>query len=310
MKLRQLEFVVAIAREGSFRAAAERCNASQPTLSTALARIESELGGRLFRRTTRSVELTPFGSHMLPYLHAVLEARTELKAAAEAFRTPQRKLLRLGLSPLADMKKVALVLEPFRREHPEIDVFFKECLADDLSDRMDSGGVDIAAVPRNIVMERHKDMIFYADPLFYLPKDGETGALPDPLPVSAVPPVPVIMTAGGCGLNASLAALFASEGGDLTGYPGYAINYNVIEEWTWLGIGAGILPRAKLGAAGRTRIRLVDAEGAPAAFRFHWTWTREAEEMPHIRLFLDHLKTRAPALIAGADPAGPPQLRP
>ena len=116
MKLRQLEFVVEIARTGSFRRAAELCHATQPTLSAALAQLEQELGGRLFERTTRKVELTPFGRHIMPYLQSVLVARSEADAAARAFLDPVRKLLRIGISPLADMQAVTIVTDPFRRE--------------------------------------------------------------------------------------------------------------------------------------------------------------------------------------------------
>jgi len=61
---RQFEILVAAAEAGSFSDAAERLSISQPALSEAIRRIETEIGRKLFDRTTRSLNLTPDGRHV------------------------------------------------------------------------------------------------------------------------------------------------------------------------------------------------------------------------------------------------------
>ncbi|PLX36517.1 MAG: hypothetical protein C0606_14665 [Hyphomicrobiales bacterium] len=300
MKLRQLEFALAVAETTSFSRAAEQCHATQPTLSNAVSQLEEELGGKLFVRTTRKVELTPFGTHMLPYLRAVLDARAELSRAADAYRDPDNRMLRIGFSPLVDMKLLDRILGPFRRQNPDVAIFFKECLLDDLSQRLANNVVDIAIVPETMLEPGLERRAFYNDPLFYLPRDGggvtpETGALA----LTALPDDPVILTGGGCGLNGALATLFAEDGASLTAYPGQAISYPVIEEWTDLGIGAGILPKAKLSIATNRAVPLRRADGRAAAFTFEWLWTETAPAKPEVAAFLDYIGTTVPALIAG-----------
>ncbi len=51
--LRQLEYVVALAEVRNFRRAAERCEVTQPALSTQIQRLERQLGVRLFERNRR-----------------------------------------------------------------------------------------------------------------------------------------------------------------------------------------------------------------------------------------------------------------
>ena len=68
MNLRQLEYLVALADEGSFGRAATRCNASQPAVSVAIAKLETELGVELVRRGTRGAALTPAGKAQTLYL--------------------------------------------------------------------------------------------------------------------------------------------------------------------------------------------------------------------------------------------------
>lgn len=299
MKLRQLEFVREIARAGSFSQAAEICNATQPTLSNAVGQLEEELGAKIFLRTTRSVEKTPFGEYILPFLEAVLEARSEMEKACEAYLHPDHKVLRIGLSPLVDMALLNEVLQPYRRENPDVTIYFKECLLDDLAGRLSNGSVDIAVVPRDMIETGWDHLRFYSDPLYYIPSDGPEMALGGSVEIDKLPDSPVIMTAGGCGLNRSLERLFAQNAVAITSYPGAAVSYPVIEQWAGIGIGAGILPAAKLSAAKDRAVPLAATNGAAAVFEFHWVWKPDLAVPPHLGHLHTHIQSRVPALVAG-----------
>lgn len=68
----ELEAFVAVAEELHFGRAAARLHRGQPTISDAVRRLESTLGGRLFHRTSRRVSLTDLGEALLPDAHATL----------------------------------------------------------------------------------------------------------------------------------------------------------------------------------------------------------------------------------------------
>ncbi|MEV4068036.1 LysR family transcriptional regulator, partial [Nonomuraea dietziae] len=86
MELQQMRYVVAVAETSNFTRAAERCMVVQSALSHQIARLERELGARLFERTSRRVRLTPEGEAFLPAARQALEAaeraRAEVAAAA------------------------------------------------------------------------------------------------------------------------------------------------------------------------------------------------------------------------------------
>jgi DNA-binding transcriptional LysR family regulator len=306
MKLRQLDFVRAVAQSGSFSKAAEQCCATQPTLSNAIAQLEEELGGKLFDRTTRKVELTAFGSFLLSRIEAVLDAEREVLQSARSYLNPEHKLLRIGFSPLVDMGLLNHILQPFCHKYQDVEFFFKECLLDDLSERLNQDVIDLVILPSTMIPEGYRACPFYEDDLFYIPRDGsDLGPKAGDLLLDDLPDDPIIMTGGGCGLNGSLEALFAQEQAPLPTYRGQAISYSVIEEWTDLGIGAGILPQAKLTQS-RSKANLLRLkDGSAARFDFCWLWPHSAASRPHISDFIAYIGSVVPSLIAGSAEVAP-----
>lgn len=69
--LRALRYFVAVAEEGNFTRAAQRLSMSQPPLSRAIRDLEDAIGGPLFVRGYRSVDLTPAGRVLLESVHDI-----------------------------------------------------------------------------------------------------------------------------------------------------------------------------------------------------------------------------------------------
>src|SRR4051812_7666276 len=82
--LRQLRYFVAVAQAGQLTEAARRLDVAQPTLSQAIARLESQLGVQLLERENRGVTLTPTGRAFLGKAQVVVSAADDAEAAARA----------------------------------------------------------------------------------------------------------------------------------------------------------------------------------------------------------------------------------
>ena len=73
MTLTQLEYTLAVAEEGNFTVAAEKCFVTQPTLSMQVQKLEDELGVKLFNRNTKPIVLTPIGSKIISQAKTIVE---------------------------------------------------------------------------------------------------------------------------------------------------------------------------------------------------------------------------------------------
>jgi len=95
LSLAQLDSLRWIARLGSFRAAAERCNRTQSTVSLRIQELEHTLGARLLERDGQGVRLTPAGLEILPLAEEVL---ARIEGMRQALRRGDRapRTIRLG----------------------------------------------------------------------------------------------------------------------------------------------------------------------------------------------------------------------
>ncbi len=98
---RSLRCFVAVAEELHFGRAARRLFLSQQAVSRTIRALEEELGGRLFDRSTRRVELTDRGLRLLPHARAVLADYGRLVAAVQP--RPARPALRVAVVSAADV---------------------------------------------------------------------------------------------------------------------------------------------------------------------------------------------------------------
>lgn len=94
-----MRYVIAVAETNSFTRAAERCLVVQSALSHQIARLERELGAKLFERTSRRVRLTPAGAAFLPAARQCLGAAERAAAEVAAAVGEVRGRLMVGLIP-------------------------------------------------------------------------------------------------------------------------------------------------------------------------------------------------------------------
>ena len=140
--LRQLRAFQAVARHGSFRAAAEALSLTQPAVSAAVRELELLLGAALFDRDTHRVALTPAGTAVLEEAQWVLHGFEQGVAGMHRALASEAQRLRLAVVPSA-MHLVAPRVARWRKWSPPVDVELRDVLHDDLLAALVAGEVDI-----------------------------------------------------------------------------------------------------------------------------------------------------------------------
>ena len=147
MELRHLRYVLAVAEELHFTHAAERLCIGQPPLSQQIKQVEEEVGAKLFKRGTRSVELTDAGRAFLPHAKAALrEAEQAIHAARQANRG-ELGTVRIGFTSSASFNRhVPRIVSHFRDAYPEVELYLMEQATNLLLNALQENAVDIVFI--------------------------------------------------------------------------------------------------------------------------------------------------------------------
>ncbi|MDI2031989.1 LysR family transcriptional regulator [Saccharopolyspora sp. TS4A08] len=146
MELRQLTYVVAVAESGSFTRAAHRCFVVQSALSEQIARLEKELGTKLFERTSRRVRITPAGEAFLGPAREALAAAERAAGNAVACGGEVRGNLVIGtITPLTAVDLPG-VLATYRDRHPAVRITLRTRLVRDLLQQVREHACHVAFV--------------------------------------------------------------------------------------------------------------------------------------------------------------------
>ena len=121
MELRHLRYFVAVAEELNFRRAAERLHLAQPPLSAQIKNLETELGARLFERSTRAVRLTPAGRVFLEEARVVLAAASRAEQRARGAQHGLVGTLRIGVLAPSATNRLARILRSYRQKFPGVE---------------------------------------------------------------------------------------------------------------------------------------------------------------------------------------------
>ena len=151
--LNDLDAVLAIARKGSFRAAALDRGMSTTALSNAIGKLEATLGVRLFNRTTRSVSLTDAGRLFVKQVGPALQ---DIHDGLEAVRSRQANAsgtLRINTFATAAHEILAPLVLEFLRRYPQVhvDLVTEGQLVDVVAEGFDIGVRVAHLVPSDMV---------------------------------------------------------------------------------------------------------------------------------------------------------------
>lgn len=120
MKLRQFEILRAVAKAGSFRAAEEHLNTSQPAMTRMVQQLEEELGLQLLHRSIKGVQLTEAGKLVMRHSSSVFAQLGYLRDEVEALKNNTREQLSISVAPAISLSILPAAVRRFLRHFPDV----------------------------------------------------------------------------------------------------------------------------------------------------------------------------------------------
>jgi DNA-binding transcriptional LysR family regulator len=144
LDLRRLRQFTVVADLGGFSSAASQLHLTQQALSSAIARLEEEVGQVLFERTTRRVRLTPAGEALRAGADALLAASDALLRQVVTTATGDSRPFVVGHSPAISGAEVHRLLAPVRAGLPDQPVTVTQVFPAELESGLLSGRLDVS----------------------------------------------------------------------------------------------------------------------------------------------------------------------
>lgn len=181
MTIQDIQYITVIAEEKNITKAAKRLFISQPSLSQALKKVESELDTTLFIRTTSGLQPTYVGEQFLVSASEILSSYRKLEYFISDVNNLQKGRLTIGIPYYLNGSFLSEILPSFNVQYPGIDVLVTQQSDKNLESLLLQGNADfIIGLPEAFSEKFHKRTILQCRLLLSLPPDhalGDRGVL-------------------------------------------------------------------------------------------------------------------------------------
>ena len=166
MNLRDIEYIVAVADTKSFQKAANQCYVSQPTLSGQIKKLENYLGGMIFERTTKTLNITPFGDEIISKARVILEQTNAIKNLSHDFKDPWHTPLKIGIIPSLGPYLIPSFLKTLRAEIGDYKFSFDEDITDNITQKLINRELDAIFLATDIDTKQFNEIMLFDEPFW------------------------------------------------------------------------------------------------------------------------------------------------
>ncbi|MBR0102875.1 MAG: LysR family transcriptional regulator [Selenomonadaceae bacterium] len=146
MELRQLKYFQMASRLKNITRAAQRLKVSQPNITVAIRKLETELEVQLFDRSQKQLTLTPEGSVFLKRIELALRNIDEAVLEVNDYKQLQKGTIKIGIPPMMGAYLFPKVFSVFRHLHPNLDVLLFEEGSLSIREKLESDELDFGII--------------------------------------------------------------------------------------------------------------------------------------------------------------------
>lgn len=284
--VRDLSWLVALADQRHVTDTAAILGVSQPTLSRALARVEAELGARLFERVPTGVHLTPNGELVVTAARDLISRYEQLATELAGRLDPDGGVVRLAFLDSMATSLVPQLLRAFHEHAPGVRVLLSQEPAHHMLDDLQSGAAELAITSAQppgafgwLPLQRER-LVLVLPPNHRLRKRKR-------IALAELADEELVTTPVGFGYRSLIDGLLAAAG-STPKISFESADLATIEGLVAAGLGVAILPEQFVGLSGTIGIAL----STPAARRtIGLTWRTDHMLAPAAERFLRFVET-------------------
>ncbi|WP_019851575.1 LysR family transcriptional regulator [Desulfitobacterium sp. PCE1] len=158
MRLEQLMYLVAVNESKSISLAAERSHISQPALSSAISKLEDELGVVLLKRTNSGAYLTETGELIIVKAKEVLNGIDDIKSIAHGNSLVLNGNISIAVEPSVNITIMPDILTTFKHNHPKVNVLLKVGESNNILQDIEKGKADFGIILSTDAFRKSKDI--------------------------------------------------------------------------------------------------------------------------------------------------------
>ena len=222
MNIKDLTYIVSVAKNKHFGKAAAECFVSQPTLSMQIKKIETELSISIFERSRKKVLVTQTGQRIVDKARAILADIDTIKSIASQAQHPDGGHVRLGVIPTISPYLTPNILHNAAIHHSDLSIAIFEDKTEKLIDKLLHGELDLLLMALPIAdLSQHPidTMMLFTEPFKLLVPRQHPLAQHQSIALTALKGEPLLLlTDGHCLRDQALAACQ---------FPGAQLNHHV-----------------------------------------------------------------------------------
>jgi LysR family hydrogen peroxide-inducible transcriptional activator len=292
MTIQDLRYVVAIAEHGHFGRAAAACDVTQPTLSIQIRNLETQLGVKLFERTTKSISVTAIGAEIVGRARHILAEVDAIMSVGQQTSGPLVGDFSFGVIPTLGPYVLPWLVPALKRDYPTLRLVLREDLTAPLLERLGSHRLDAALVALPVPGDRLETLALFDEPFWFAEPKGRKSASATIMPEDELRGQPLLLlTEGHCLRDQALAICGTAEregDGDFR-----ATSLETIIQMVATGLGSTLLPAMACGDA-RTRLVSIRPLAAGVGRRIGLVWRRSYPRPHDIHLLAQTLCEHLP----------------
>ncbi len=146
MNMKQLKYVLVLAKEGSFSKAADALDITQPSLSQYIKKIEKELGVELFDRANGNVRLTSAGKVYVETGRKILDMEHQMQNRLTDISEYKEGAVVIGTTPFRSATMMPLVVAEFNKYYPGMHIVVDERGTQELQEAAERGEFDLCVL--------------------------------------------------------------------------------------------------------------------------------------------------------------------